>query len=400
MVPKKKIVIHIQSEVQFFTLEPLLVKLSRSKKYDFDIVVNDYGGDDSGWKEMASGVVSLILKNGYRPKNISSCVNKRFDLCLTPYIDERIKAKCYLKYEYGTLNVKPNLTYVPEVMSKFHGFLCQSTITRDLLEAYGRTFPVDNLRFCSKKRKIIKRKRPQVLFAPTYNDDSSDKDFIEIIRTLKKNYYVVVKGHHGTGFLKDESGKKDALCKTADKYYGSDACLSDLILESDVCLFDNSSAIGEALYAKVPCAIIAKDLDYFKLEDIHTTQFQFVRDGYIPYSNKSSDALLVIGKALKDDFIEKQKELSNKVFPKEFKTGVDGYLRIIDYFMDDEIAQDYIKLHNLRIKNENALKNELIKCKEELTNKDSLLQEYANRKLYKLSDKIYNIKGKIRHGKS
>ena len=395
MVPKKKIAVHIQSEVQFFTLEPLLKELKK-QPYSVEIVTDIFENNESGYKEMAASVVQLIKKAGYNPKSLDSFKDTVFDAYLTPYIDNKVKSKCYLKYEYGTLNIKPNLTYIPAVMQEYHGFLCQSTITNNMLQVYGRTFPVDNLRFFGKKKKTVKREKPQVLFAPTYNDVDTEDELVEIVKNLKKKYYVVVKGHHGTEFLKKNASKKQVLVDLADKYYGSEASLSNLILESDVCLFGNSSVIGEALYVGVPCAVATGDLDYFKLGDIHTTQFLFVRDGYIPYAKTAADVNKAIEAALSKKMIEKQKELSQKIFPKEYRTGVKGYLDVINYFLYDEVAQDYLKLHDQNIEEKMTLKKELEQAKAKV----EVLEDIEKRKLNRMAAKIYKLEGKIRHGKS
>ena len=130
---KKKIAVHIQSEVQFFTLAPLLRELKKMP-YWLEVVTDGFNDDQSGYKEMASGTMELIKKAGFKPKFLDDFPNEVFDIYLTPYIDGKIRAKCYLKYEYGTLNIKPNLTYTPEVMSGYHGFLCQSTVTTNWLQ--------------------------------------------------------------------------------------------------------------------------------------------------------------------------------------------------------------------------------------------------------------------------
>ena len=227
---KYKIAVHIQSEVQFFSLEPLLNRLKKPP-YCLDVIVDDLVGDVLGFKEMATKIYELLLKNNYKPLKINEIKNKQYDICLTAYVEEKIKANCYLKFEYGTLNIKPSLTYTPEMLEGFHGFLCQSTITRELLKVYGQTFPVDNLRFYKKTRKKgNKNSKKIVLFAFTYNGEEDIKELEKAIKTLKDNYSVIIKAHHGTTYLKEHSKKKDIFRELADEYYGPEVSLSDLIL--------------------------------------------------------------------------------------------------------------------------------------------------------------------------
>jgi len=399
----KKIAVHIQSEVQFFSLAPLLGELKKKYK-NVRIVANFFEEDSSGFKEMVEGVRMLLQKNGYVLENVKKFKNEIFDLYLTPYIDNEIKARCFLKYEYGTLNIKPNLTYIPEAMERFHGFLCQSTITYELLKAYGATFPVDNLRFYGKKSKKNYRKKKTLLFAPTYNDLDDLDDIMKIIEQLKSQYYVIVKSHHGTNYLKENFDKKCVMEKLADEYYGSDINLSDLILRSDVCLFGNSSAIAEALYAGVPCAIFAKDLDYFKLGDIHTTQYELVKNNFLPYANKAENVMGAISDALTEEWVDVQKRLSMELFPKKYRTGIDGYMAVIEWFLESEVAGDYCRLHDyVIVQKYEAIEREAKEkemANERIAQLESDIKEIKSSGLYQSLMKINKIKRRIINGKS
>lgn len=406
LVSGKSIAVSIQSEVQFFSLLPVLKEL-QARSYNLVVLVDDYMEDTSGYGKMGYGkmakkTIDLIKTSGVHFKKLTNQEkNHTFDLCLMPYEDKTIKSRCYIKYEYGTLNIKPSLTYVPELMEGFHGFLCQSTISRELLSAYGKTFAVENLRFLNKKR-IKHTGKKRVLFAPTYNDMSDAEYLLEVIESLKKNYYVIVKSHHGVEYLVKNKDRKAVLKNVADEYYGSETELADLIMSVDACIFDNSSAIGEALYAGVPCAIVAKDLDFFRLGDIHTTQYKIVKEGFLPYSEKPGDADVLVKKATSVEYRNKQKELSAKLFLSEFKTGVQGYIDAIDYFLNDQNAQDYIKLHDyvladkLKLAQERDLLMEQIKAyNEQISRQNAKLEDFSKRKLYRVADKLYKIEGRI-----
>lgn len=399
---KPSIAVHIQSEVQVFSLLPLLERLKSDGGYDLQIVVDEFTTDTSGFKDVAASATELLKSSGFFPKSIDSFPDTVFDIYLTPYIDGVIKARYFLKYEYGTLNIKPNLTYIPEVMEKYHGFLCQSTTTSNLLSAYGKTFPVDNLRFFGKKRKSPKREKPQILFAPTYNDDDSVEEIAEAIKTLKPHFRIIVKGHHGTQFLKSNQDKKKTLESLADAYYGSETSLSDLILESDVCIFGNSSAIAEAIYVNVPCLIFAHNLDLFKLYDIHTTQFKLVESGYLPRCSNPKNILKTVQETLSPRVKAKQQQLADVLFPKEYHTGIEGYLSAIEFFLHSPDAEDYSRLHDRILDSykktiaekdqSNAELNQII------SRQQLLLDNYEKGKLYKLATKLYKIEGKIIHG--
>ncbi len=387
---QRKIAIHIQSEVQFFSLAPLIKELER--KYRVVLVADLFEGNKDGYNEMINGVKKLLSKNGYALHDLHEFEDDEFDLYLTTYVDGIIKAKCYLKYEYGTLNIKPNLTFIPEVMEKYHGFLCQSTITYELLKAYGATFPVDNLRFYHKQKQKAQNNQKVVLFAPTYNDQKDDENLEKALQQIKKHYHIIVKSHHGTAYLKNNNNQKTILEKYADEYYGSDVCLSDLILKADVCVFDNSSALAEALYADVPCAIFAKDLDYFKLGKIHTTQYKLVKSKVLPYTDKAENILSTLEDALSAKYIKAQQACAKQLFPAEFRTGVDGYIKAVEWFLEDDNAKDYCRLHDLIVeKRGNA--EALIRENKRLT---SEIEEIKSSRAFRLATKL----GKIRRKKN
>lgn len=396
----KVIGINIQSEVQFFSMAPLIEELIKNN-YNVKVLVNKLEYDHEGFREMAEHTAEIIKKAGLAFEALEDYADFQFDIFLTPYMDNNIQSKCYLKYEYGTLNIKPNLTYTPELMGGFHGFLCQSTITKNLLSVYGKTFAVDNLRFFKKhKNTTIRRSRKVVLFAPTYNDLESPEELIKIIEKLKTEYYVIVKGHHGTQYLKRNCATKTALEKAADEYYGSETNIADLILKADVCLFGNSSAIAEALYANIPCAIFSHNLDSFKLGGVHTSQYHFVEDGYLYCCSDHNRINDVLQQTLQAESIRQQNILSEQLFPKEFHTGVYGYIDVIKYFLEDKQAQEYIQLHNYRIQHEKESQERIVKITKELNASKDLLEDYSKRKLYKLANKLYKLEGKLLHGKN
>ncbi len=400
-IMKKKIAIQIQSEVQFFSIAPVLEELKKSP-YDFVVIVNDYRWDKNGYKEMMNALIVFIKNKGYKIKTVTECSENIFDLCLAPYMFKDIKARCYLKYEYGTLNIKPNLTYIPDVLEGFHGFLCQSIVTADLLAVYGKTFLVDNLRFFGKnKKKKPEREKKVVLFAPTYNDKEEIEELTQMVEKMKEKYKVVIKGHHGTEYLKNNLKQKNALINVADEYFGPETNLADLLMDVDVFLSGNSASIAEAIYAEVPCLIFAKELDYFKLEDIHTTQFELVKDGLIPYCNDIDEINEKIAETLLEDTSKKQRELACRFFPQR-ASGVKGYMKAIRYFLEDETAQDYIKLYDFvmsnnqkKIKKIEDMNRKYNACLVELATKNSILEDNSHKKLYKVADKIYKIKNEI-----
>ena len=252
MTDKKKIGVMVETEVNFFSIAPLL-KVLKEKYPDLVVFTLDWQKDTMGYQRMFDGTRRLLREHGYEPRTLDEFEGEEFDLYMGPYIygNEKIKSKCFMKYEYGTTNTKPKVTFVPSCNEWVDVFLCESSVNFEYLKFFGATYLVDNLRFYGLKMYQERRKKKRVLFAPTYNDASEASDLARVIRELKKEFYVVVKAHHGTNYLKQNKDKLDALEKEADEFYTSEKSLAELMVEADVGLFENSAAYGEAMYYHV-----------------------------------------------------------------------------------------------------------------------------------------------------
>ena len=398
MSKKRTIALHIQTEVQFYALEPLLKELKKCP-YELIILIEKHEGDDDGQFEKSRGTVELMKQYGYKVEYTEENQDKVFDLCLTPYMDGVINARCYLKYEYGSLNTKPILTYLPSIMRGFHGFLCNSTDGVNLLSVYGRTFPVDNLRFLGKKKQVNKSKKKIILFAPTYNDEYDAKENAKIIEELKKKYHVIVKAHHGINYLKINAEKKKQIQKGPDEYYGSEVNIVDLLMRADVCLANNSSVIGDAMRAGVPCVVFTHDIDLFRWQDFHTTQYTLYKEGKLLVCKDVKNIVKTVDEALTTKYKKNWKELEDRFFPKEYRTGVKGYLDAINYYLNDPDAEKAIILHDYNISETvDAINKRDADVRKLLDDNDLMrgaLDDFSKRKLYKLADKFYKLEGKV-----
>ena len=397
---KKHIAFCVKNEVQFLTVKPVLEAL-RNYPYKTSILISRFDDNKDGQKEKTLATVAMMRKYGFEPDYIEDNVGVVYDLFLTPYIfiADAIKAKCFLKYEYGSLNTKPSLTYTPLIMRGFHGFLCNSSDGVNLLSVYGRTFPVDNLRFMGKERKVNYGKKKIVLFAPTYNDEYDAKENAEIIERLKQKYYVIVKAHHGINYLKVNAKKKEMLQKGPDEYYGSEVSIVDLLMRADVCLANNSSVIGDAMRAGVPCAVYTHDIDLFRWQDFHTTQYSLYKEGKLLVCNNPKNIVKTIDEALTREYKKNWKELEERFFPKEYRTGVKGYIDVIEYFLNDPDAKKAIMLHDYNLEEITAAVEKRDSDISVLLRDNDILRDALNdcrkKKLYKIADKLYQLEGKI-----
>lgn len=404
---ERSLAIVIQSEVQYYAVAPLLEELNE-KGYDFDILVNTTKFDNSGSEHIALTTYGLLRKKGYNPLKVSK-TETYYKILLTPF-PEMVSAphKYLLRYLYAPISAKPEPIYSPENQMHYHGLLVQSFYEKDALEVYAKTHLVSNLKYVNFRKKKNNSTKKKLLYLPTYGDVSSVEGAVEALRKLKSDYILVAKTHHGTTHLNDEGGRRDALRGVSDEYYESDKPLSELLEEADVVLSDNSGAIFEALYVGLPVAIYSDKLNDRKIGRINTLQYSLVRDGVIPHTNDSSEIERIIKDAMGREYREAQAVKRKELFP-DIKDPLKSWLEAIDYYLRDEVNQEYIALHDIYIGQQKLIQEkarkdgdtindmtlEIERNRAEIDGLTRDLQSFYSGRAYRLATFFYKVKSKI-----
>lgn len=427
---KRDLAITIQNLVQFYSMKNGIDALIK-KGYSVDIYT-PFCEDSCGFGDMFNATYDYLINMGYSPiRNSNDSLS--YKILLEPYpMDSYIKLnyKYRLKYKYSLLSAKPNLVYIPENNLYYDAILCFGQYEANFLRAYSNVEVIGNLKY-ENLSYLDKPKtdKPVLLYLPTYGNVSSIDSIIKQLIKLKDSYYIIVKLHHGTSFLKDEKERIDKIKNICDESHDHTTELVELLSKADVVLSDNSGAIFETLYAKVPLAIYSEDINKNKLEDFDTIQYKLVQDGYIPYTSNPQEIPSVLKQALSNEYIKKQVYLSNKFFYHP-NNPIDCFVNIIEKYLNDKLNLDYKKIHDVLINefinkdnNISYLKNklnvnnsELLNTKSELTNlknelihtkeaneelseqindKLRIISYYENGKLYKICKKIYQLYYKL-----
>ncbi|MBR3329550.1 CDP-glycerol glycerophosphotransferase family protein [Candidatus Saccharibacteria bacterium] len=394
----------IQNVLQYYSLRPFLKLIEEKKYWKNDIYIFDPQDTKTGFSKIMEELKQTVIKDGFQIANKNN-KKKVYKVCLSPYqnmVD--IKYKYLVGYYYGSACSKP-FTFNPIFKSKFHGFLLHSNYDASILSIYGKTYIVPRLSL----HEIKPRKHPgkkRLLYLPTYGKESEIESVAKILPTIKNNYTIIIKSHHGTAHLKNETNRKTNLEKIADCYYDPTKSTQELFEEADVVLSDNSGAIFDSLYVKKPVCILSNNIDNSYV-GIHPLQKKLVDEDIIPYSNKANDKelLRILQEALSTKIIEKQKKESDILFPNK-TNGAREWIKILKNYMDDNIDTDYIKIHdhlimehdhliaeyNIITKELNNTKQEKEKLSKTINDLSLQLNHYKNGKLYKLAQKIYEVK--------
>lgn len=412
---KKYIAVTIQNYVQFYSIKLVIDKLIENGNI-IDIYV-PIARDDWGLKEMFDEVYDYLNNKGYSVRRTP--LKRKYKVLLEPYPMEYYFSFNYeyrLKYCYGIASPKPSLTYRPDDNFVYDAILIHSTYEQSILRVYSKTYLVGKSNFYNFKKRNNKGEKPTVLYMPTYGDSNTIEDISEKLYKLKDKYRVITKLHHGTNYFNYEENKRNKLLSLFDECYDSKANLEELLSMADIVLTDNSGAIFDALYTRTPLAIFAKNLEYFKYDDLEPYQCGLVKTGIIPYTNKIKELDKILIAAQSKDIIKKQKEISDKLFPLSYDDGFNEFMKVINLYLSDEINKDELKLHRillkryfelktnsaiyeskaLKLEEENKeLEKKLYNCNLEKFELSELVEDYKRGKLYKIAKKIYSIIGKI-----
>ena len=424
----KDLIITLQNHIQFQSIK-VGIDLLIQNGIDIDLYI-PIGSDDIGYSNMYEDLYKYLKKQNY---NIIRKINEDniYKILLEPYPMDfygKTNYKYRLKYKYSSISAKPNPVYKPEHNICYDGILCFGKYEANCLEAYTRTYIIENLKYINYNKKTNQGKHT-LLYLPTFGNVSSIENIVKNIPNIKKEYKFITKFHHATSFLNDEKRRLDELEEMSDECYDQSTELIDLLSIADVVLTDNSGSIFEAIYADVPVCVFSKDINANKLENFNTPQFEIIGKDIIPYTDNPNEIVNILKKATSKEYINKRKEAKNNLFVKD-SSEIIGFVNVINKYLNDDIDINYKKIHDI-LKNDyysknekniylseeikksnnannelkvevnklnnanNELKLEVNKLNKVINEKDNILYYYQTKKLYKLAEKLYRLKNKI-----
>lgn len=412
----------IQNLVQFYSIKAGIDALI-NKGYIVDIYVPIFN-DSTGMDDMFNATYSSLISLGYSPMRLLDN-SKKYKILLEPYPIKtyEFKYKYRIKYEYAPIAAKPNLTYIPEENIYYDAILCTGDYEAEYLKAYSNTYVIGNLKHINFHKKLnVKNNKPILLYLPTYGNLSSIDNILNTINSLKKDYYIITKFHHGTSFLKAEINRINQLINVCDEFYDHTTQLSELLEKTKVVLTDNSGSIFESIYVQVPVAIYSDDTNKNKIGNFNTIQHMAVENGFIPYTNNLSDIPKILKAAISEKYINKENELKKILF-NDIKNPIDNFINVIEKYLSNNINNNYKSIHdllvndykdNLELINKlnfslntqhditskkdieiNNLKENINKLESQISYKDKLINYYTEGKLYKFTNKLYKIYHKL-----
>lgn len=345
----KRMLIYIETDVQFASLEPLLAHF-RNIRMLFDIVVPT---DENGVnEEIYDATAESIKKKGFVPERgvTGKVKNKKYQILLSPYIyrwqRDEIRAKYFIQYSYAPYYFNKPSWSINRLLTEEYladAVLSHAVGTQAAIDVVSKSYITPELRLVNFKKKVKNSgDKPTILFAPTYDDLEFASRILEVIDKLKESYKVVFHGHHRAIHV---SGNKKNTKNIQDKmdyvYDSHEYTIKTPLEESDIVISDDSSVFLEAISVGVPVVLFSKDSNAFKYRDINAIQYNLVQRGDVLWTNEPMELPMIIDETLSKSLLDRQKNLSSELFPKEFTDPIGRYMEIINIYLEDKLPSEY-----------------------------------------------------------
>lgn len=374
----KKIAVIIQNNIQFNSFENAL-KIMNDRNIYIDIYIPDYKSDD-GFPDMFNEFYENIIDLGYNIyRNVTDTY---YDILFCPYEVvqfKNIKRKYTIKYMYA-VSAKPNYSMSLKINYCFDAFLCYGEEDAKILNNYGKTFKVGNLKYLNTKINKMKNDKKTILYLPTYSTNSSIEILVKELIKLKHKYNIIIKPHHGTEFLNNdlEKNRRELIKKNFENIYSSKTKLEELLNMADVVISDMSGAVFDAVSLNIPI-VMYYNSNTCKYGEYESNCTKYAKNGHIvAFETLNNNLEDLIKKAMSKQQMEKEKELFNILFECDNKDSDKLFINFLNKLENNTIDEEYLKVHK-KIKDEiNTLINDSLlkeKIQAELNCEKNMNQE-------------------------
>lgn len=358
----KNILFYIETIVQLDSIRPLLNYLRESKKYSFDILVpksssKETSHDKVVFNETAKKLTDEsfdVLRTIDGPVVSKKIQKTHYNILFTAYVSpwqyENLSVNYRIMFPYASYYFnKPHWTVKQFIEQDFlaDALLSHAEGTRSVTDIFTKTYIVPFLKLMDFKKKKSIGKKPVVFFAPTHNEAEFANKLLETIDDLKKDYRVVMRGHHKQS--QEATGKDifhDLYSKVDKVYEVGSTLLIDALQEADLVLSDNSGVIYDAIYCGIPVALFSCGVNAFHLNDINTEQYKLVESGDVLWTNNPKKITDIVKKTLSKKILSRQEILSRKMFPQSRKNPIQQWVNVLDEYLnrpitDADLSKEY-----------------------------------------------------------
>lgn len=399
---RKDILFHIENEVQFESIKPLLEYLRDYTKVSFDIVVPDDTSEGTKHnKKVHDGGARVANRYGFKVvRSLDAAVlpdvivRTEYKILMSAYMYrwhyEHVQAKYRIMFPYASYYLnKPQWTIGKFIERDYtaDALLSHAVGTQPVTDIFTKTYVVPSLKLMDYKKSTKKNKKPVLFFAPTYNEINFAAKILRNIDDIKKKYKVVMRGHHRVVHVDDNKDISARLYDQADEVYDMDQySLTEALSYADVVISDNSAVIFDAIYCDIPVALFSEDLNSLGYKQIKTIQSKLVSSGDILWTDDPAGISNMIDKTLSKSMQAKQEKMRETLFPyRHDLDAVAKWMDVLQVYLDDDLPEEYVQSkryyiqHRLAVEDQLTLTRQHIKhLDEQLLRKDQVIQQEEN----------------------
>lgn len=392
----KDMLFYIETITQLDSIMPLLKYVRDAKRHTFDIVVpravsQAISHDKKIFNETAQKLIGdgfSVTRSVDGPVVTKDIQNTRYSVFLSAYISlwqyKNLNVKYRIMFPYASYYLnKPNWTIKQFIEQDFmaDALLSHAEGARLTTNVFTATHIVPFLKLMDFKKKQKKTEKPVIFFAPTHNEAEFACRLLESIDDLKKDFTVVMRGHHKQS---QEAQGQDPFLELYDKmdevYEVGSSELTESLGKADVVLSDNSGVIFDSIYCGVPVALFSANTNSFRFNEISTEQHRLVENGDVLWTSDPKHVADIVRKTLSKRMIERQVRLGKTLFPQSRRDPVRQWMDVIDNYINSQISEkDLTKRYWVQsILNDRNAKRELDNIRIEADSLRNVIYEERN----------------------
>ena len=404
-MPRKRtrdLLFHIENEVQFDSLRPLLLHIRDETDLTFDIIVpDDISENTMVNKQVHEGGVRSLKRDGFKVvRSIDGVIlsdvilNTEYKVFLSAYMYrwhyENINTKYRIMFPYASYYLnKPQWTIRMFIERDYmaDALISHAVGTQPVTDIFTKTYVTPSLKLMDYKKSPKKHKKPVLFFAPTYNDIDFAAKILQNMNEIKKKYTVAMRGHHRVVHVEGNKDVSAMLYAHADKIYDiEEFSLTESLSDVDVVVSDNSAVIFDAIYCGIPVVLFSEDPDSLKYHDISTIQSKLVESGDVLWTDTASELRSIIDKTLGKRMISRQARMRGRLFPTmQDSSPVEEWMRVLDVYLRDKLPEEYRLAKQYYIRHRFAIEDGLGVTQQHVRNlesemivKDAIIHQEVN----------------------
>jgi len=335
----------IHNLVLYETIKPLIEECEK-ERIVCDIYVPQI--DEEDWGNMSLDTYHYLKNNGIKVTLTNSVPDKAYKIAFYPYLPYYLEVKSDYKFRYQYGMAKPNWN-LDSWSRNFDFVFCNGLYDSSVLAAYTQTEIVGMIKYANFKRKKHNTVKYNLLYLPTYGNESSIELVMNHIEELSDTFNMKVKLHHGTSFL--EHDRVSLVKSHVPDVLDHKASLVNLIKEADVILSDGSGAIFDALFTDTPI-VIFQHPQTESFEGILPLEEQIVQQNIVPFASDHGNIKETLLNAISDEqLIQQRRKFTLEMFPIKGRETIDKCMDVINRFLKDDVDRAYRAGHT-RLTNE------------------------------------------------